>query len=313
MAGTAMARASVETAQRLSALTAEFQQRAAHSTLRQKRDGFHRYVFRGSTERVSRLLHAARSSGALVWNDQNGFDHPMLQVFVPPAHVSELLNRIGPVLRERDVSFMREAKQWLVFRGPGESLKRVTDAIADFRKDHSVETTWMARRIAFEGNRIRMQLVNIGSKAGYVPSNSLRLSAAVDPRPGADVVEAFFASLGIQADDVSITSASAGTTLRVVVPKPSAHLICDAQWILNTGSARFPVKFSADNGQQVVQDLALSRRNRKENALLSRSPAALPRRSHVPERPPPAGQADVARCAIAWHKGVATSREPTPT
>eukprot|EP00959_Pyramimonas_sp_CCMP1952_P328505 6877293-Pyramimonas_sp.AAC.1 len=94
-----MVRASVEVAHRMSVLESEFQHRRTHSTLRQKRDGMHRYVFSGSEEHVSRLLHGAEASGAHVWSSADGGDRTMLQVFVPPAHVADLLRQIGPSLR----------------------------------------------------------------------------------------------------------------------------------------------------------------------------------------------------------------------
>eukprot|EP00959_Pyramimonas_sp_CCMP1952_P436150 9133278-Pyramimonas_sp.AAC.1 len=117
----------------------------------------------------------------------------------------------------------------------------------------------MARRVCFtRDGEATLRLISVGSKDGYVPSSCVRVTACVDPRLNVDVVHAFFVSLAFQAVDVIITCASSGAELRAVVPKASAPLVCDTQWVLNTGSAKFPIKFSADEAQLTAQRSAYS-------------------------------------------------------
>eukprot|EP00959_Pyramimonas_sp_CCMP1952_P110311 2307839-Pyramimonas_sp.AAC.1 len=84
-----------------------------------------------------------------------------------------------------------------------------------YRQCHSIDTPWMARRVYFTRHgKASLRLLSVGSKAGYVPSSCVRVSACVDPRLNVDVVHAFLSFLGVQAVDVIIVCTSSGAELR---------------------------------------------------------------------------------------------------
>eukprot|EP00959_Pyramimonas_sp_CCMP1952_P058637 1224392-Pyramimonas_sp.AAC.1 len=70
-----------------------------------------------------------------------------MQVFVPNEHIQSLLLELAPAAIQNDVQCIREAKQWLAFRGKGASLETVPARISAFQSRLSNDASWVVRMI----------------------------------------------------------------------------------------------------------------------------------------------------------------------
>ena len=119
--GGASRKLSVESPYRLAEMEASSKQPGVHSCLRQVRDGMRRYVITGTQEGIHKFENHAMKCGALVWNESSSVQQST-QVFVQCDNIKHLMREIAPVIAKHSIRFMREAKQWLTFRGDTDAL-----------------------------------------------------------------------------------------------------------------------------------------------------------------------------------------------
>eukprot|EP00959_Pyramimonas_sp_CCMP1952_P305853 6400370-Pyramimonas_sp.AAC.1 len=98
-----------------------------------------------------------------------------------------------------------------------------------------------------------MQLLIVGTSTDFFPANCIRLHAHVDPSCHVDVVRGFLSSLCVSAHDVRMHCNSSQALLKVIVPHSCRELLCNAQWVVNAGSARYPLQFRVEEAAQTTK------------------------------------------------------------